>query len=312
MNQRSFIGMMAGGLLAAPLAGAGQLAGKVPRIGVIVPAEPDSPTEPNIAAFRRELRGLGHVDGQNVAISYRYAHGKAELYAAFAAELARLPVDIMVVGSAAATLAAKTATQTVPIVMIGGGDPVRSGVVVSLARPGGNITGVSMWIGEDVFGKWVELLKDAVPRVSHVAYLRDPSNPVGAPFLRNAPQTTRALGVNLQVLELHEPRELETTLSAVSRQPGGSFITVGEAARNLRPPRVRRGRRPDVLWSEPPRSLAAGRDLRGQDPERGDTWRLGRRAAHAIRAGHQPQDRSCPRLDDPAIVLQRADQVIDP
>jgi ABC-type uncharacterized transport system substrate-binding protein len=159
----------------------------------------------------------------------RYAHGKTELYAEFAAELVRLQMDTMVVGSAAATLVAKRATQTIPIVMVGGGDPVRSGVVASLARPGGNITGVSMWIGEEVFGKWVELLKEVASRVSRVAYLRDPRNPVSAPFLKDAQHMTRALGVKLQVFEVHEPRELDSTLSAMSREPGGSFITVGEA-----------------------------------------------------------------------------------
>ena len=120
MNRRAFAAGL-GAALIAPITAKAQQTGTVPRIGVIVPAEPESPTEPNIAAFREGLRGLGYVQGQNVAINYRYAHGKAELYAEFAAELVRLPVDIMVVGSAAATLAAKRATQTIPIVMIGGG-----------------------------------------------------------------------------------------------------------------------------------------------------------------------------------------------
>ena len=229
MDRRAFITVLGGSVVAAPLAAEAQQAVRVPRIGVIVPAEPESPTEPNIAAFRQGLRSLGYVEGQNVAINYRYAHGKTELYAEFAAELVRLQMDIMVVGSAAATLVAKSATQTIPIVMVGVGDPVRSGVVASLARPGGNITGVSMWIGEEVFGKWVELLKEVAPRVSRVAYIRDPRNPVSAPFLKDAQHMTRALGVKLQVFEVHEPRELDSTLSAMSREPGGSFITVGEA-----------------------------------------------------------------------------------
>ena len=152
ITRRQFIRGLTLGTLSTPLVVEAQQAGRVPRIGVIVPPEPEAPTEPNIAAFRQGLRSLGYVEGQNVAINYRYAHGKTELYAEFAAELVRLQMDIMVVGSAATTLVAKSATQTIPIVMVGVGDPVRSGVVASLAKPGGNITGLSN-LSADLTGK---------------------------------------------------------------------------------------------------------------------------------------------------------------
>jgi ABC-type uncharacterized transport system substrate-binding protein len=153
-------------LMVSPFAAAAQRVGKVPLIGVLFPAEPASPTEPDTAAFRQGLRDLGYVEGQNITVEYRYAHGKAERYAELVSELVRLQVNVMVVGSAAATLAAKNATQTIPIVTVGGGDPVRSGVVASLARPGSNVTGLVFEAAPEIFGKYVELLAETVPRLS--------------------------------------------------------------------------------------------------------------------------------------------------
>ena len=128
-------------LLAAPLAAKAQQAGKVPRLGVFVLASPPSPEEPNIAAFRQALQKLGYVEGQTVAIEYRYGLGRWERFPDLVAELVGLQVDILVVGSSPAAVAAKHATQAIPIVFLGGGDPVRSGLVASLVRPGGNLTG---------------------------------------------------------------------------------------------------------------------------------------------------------------------------
>jgi len=139
IDRRVFITIVGGSILAAPLPDDAQQTQKVPRIGVLVPAEPEDPNEPNIAAFRRGLRDLSYVDGQNVAVEYRWAHGKAELYPELVAQLVGLNVDVIVVGSGPATLATKRATQTIPIVGVSmGGDPVGAGLVASLARPGGN------------------------------------------------------------------------------------------------------------------------------------------------------------------------------
>jgi putative ABC transport system substrate-binding protein len=161
MERRTFLGAMAGGLLATPLAVEAQPARKVPVLGVLVPAEPDSPTEPHLSAFRQALHDLGYVDGQTVAVEYRYAHGRADLYPELAAQLVRLKVNLMVVGSGTPTLAAKRATDSIPIVGVGmGGDPVGLGLVASLARPGGNVTGLSFLTGgAQHYGKWMEQLK---------------------------------------------------------------------------------------------------------------------------------------------------------
>jgi putative ABC transport system substrate-binding protein len=137
MDRRTFLGTLAGGMLAAPRLMEAQRGAKLPRIGVIVPVEPDSPTEPNLAAFRQGLRSLGYIEGQSIALECRFAHGRAELFAEQAAELVRLQVDVMVVGSWQPRLAAKKATQVIPIVGVGmGSNPVALGIVASLARPG--------------------------------------------------------------------------------------------------------------------------------------------------------------------------------
>ncbi len=166
-------------LVLAPLAAGAQQMAKVPRIGVLVPAEPESPNEPNVAAFRRGLRDFGYIEGQNIAVEYRWAHGQAERYSALAAELVRLDLNLIVIGSGQALLAAKDVTRALPVVGVGmGGDPVGVGLVASLARPGGNITGVSGIIDAGFVAKWAELLKEAAPRISRVGYLYDASNPV--------------------------------------------------------------------------------------------------------------------------------------
>src|SRR6266851_9294820 len=226
MDRRAFIAAVTGGLLAAPLDAQAQQAGKVWRIGVLVPVEPESPTEPNVAAFRQGLHDLGYVEGQNIAIDYRYAHGKDELYPELAADLIRLKVDIMVVGSWQPALAAKNLTQTIPIVGIGmGADPVRLGVVASLNRPGGNVTGSAWLTGKEVGGKWVELLKQAAPRIVRVGYLSDPRiQAIQSLTLEAAQAAADMLGVALQVFQARELNEVETILTQVGKDRGTGLV----------------------------------------------------------------------------------------
>jgi putative ABC transport system substrate-binding protein len=216
MDRRTFLATVAGGLLATPLAAEAEQAGKVWRIGVLVPVEPESPTEPNVAAFRQGLHDLGYVEGQNIAVEYRYAHGKAELYTELLAQLVRLRVDVMVVGSGIPTLAAKNATQEIPIVGVGmSGDPVGIGLVTSLARPGGNVTGVSTRTGEGFFGKHVQLLKEAVPRISRVGYLRDPRNPASVLLLKEVQTATLGFDLKFQDLAVRELDEIDGMLATL-------------------------------------------------------------------------------------------------
>ena len=155
------------GLFFAPIVASAQQPGKVPRIGVLFPAESPSAEEPSIAAFRQALQHLGYVEGQSIAVDYRYGHGQTERFQAIATALVDLKVDILVIGSGRAVREAQKATSTIPVVMAGAGDPVDEGLVASLARPGGNITGLSLQLGEGFSGKWVELLNPSLVAGAH-------------------------------------------------------------------------------------------------------------------------------------------------
>ncbi len=165
---------------------AAQPAGKVPRVGYLITGSHSDPQRQRLfEAFRQGLRELGYVEGQNIAIESRWAEGKDDRLPALAADLVRSKVDIIVAQSGAATQAAQQATRTIPIVMSLSNDPVGSGLVASLARPGGNITGLTI-IAPDLAGKQFQLLKEVVPKVSRVALLTNPANPASAPFVREA------------------------------------------------------------------------------------------------------------------------------
>jgi ABC-type uncharacterized transport system substrate-binding protein len=236
MNRRAFMTAL-GVTLAAPHAVDAQEQKRIPRIGVIVPVEPESLIEPNVAAFRAALRALGYTEGRSIFVEYRYAHGKEELYDELASELAKLAVDVMVVGSWRPVLAAKKATQTIPIVGVGmGSDPVQSGLVTSLRRPGGNVTGSAWVTGDEFAGKWVELLKEAAPRIVRVGYLLD-SRTARAPsveaqnaarsLVRAARATADAADLSFQVFEVREPLDANKDLTKLNKDRRGALIVVG-------------------------------------------------------------------------------------
>ena len=184
MDRRVFVATLAGGLLAAPLAAAAQPAGKVPRVGYLTAgSHADQGRQRRFEAFRQGLRDLGYVEGQNIAIESRWAEGKDDRYPALAANLVRLKVDVIVAVGGAASRAAQQATRTIPIIMSLVNDPVGSGLVPSLARPGGNVTGISL-MAPDLVGKQLAMLREMVPNVSRMALLRNPANPASAPQLR--------------------------------------------------------------------------------------------------------------------------------
>jgi putative tryptophan/tyrosine transport system substrate-binding protein len=212
------------GLLVAPLAADAQQMAKVRRIGVLVPAEPPSPEEPNITTFRQALQDLGYVDGQTVAMEYRYALGRVERFPELIAELVQLQVNILVVGSEPAAVAAKNTTQVIPIVFIGGSDPVKSGLVASLARPGGNLTGVTFAFSEGFVGKWVELLMEVAPRVSRVAVLRHAASPPSAAYEQDLPNAAQALGLTLQSVRVNEPDEFDSAFAIMTRERADALI----------------------------------------------------------------------------------------
>ncbi len=213
------------GILAAPLAADAQQVGKIPRIGVLLGASRETALH-NVEAFRQGLRELGYVEGQNLAIEWRYAEGKVERFPDLAAELARLKVDVIVAGPNASGLAAKNATRTIPIVTVLLGDPVGEGFVASLARPGGNITGLTVTASPQIYGKHLQLLKEALPKVSGVAVLWNPGNPAHTLMLREAEVAAQALGLKLQLLEARGPDNFESALAAMTRERAGALLVL--------------------------------------------------------------------------------------
>jgi len=203
---------------AADGAGAQQVE-KVWRVGYLA-AGAGSENQTNLNAFRQGLRDLGYVDGQNIAIEYRWGEGKYQQLPKLVDELVKMNVDVIVAANAASAQAAKETTTKIPIVMIVLVDPVAAGVVASLARPGGNITGLSH-IGPELVGKHLELLKEVVPKISRVAALGNPANPGTAPQLQEAKAAAQALGLQLQAVEARGPSELDRAFAAMTRTRGG-------------------------------------------------------------------------------------------
>jgi putative ABC transport system substrate-binding protein len=205
MPRRTFMAMIAGGLLAAPLAAGAQPAGKVYRIGLLGGLSPTSPeAAPVWEGFFQGLRELGYVEGQNILVEGRWYGERTDRLPALAAELVRLKVDVIVAGAAPAPEAAQRATSTIPIVMANHADPVGSGLVASLARPGRNVTGLSL-LTPELVGKQLQLLKEAIPRISRVAVPTNPTISTNSLVLREAEVAARSLKVQLQVLQVRAP-----------------------------------------------------------------------------------------------------------
>jgi putative tryptophan/tyrosine transport system substrate-binding protein len=213
--------MLTPGLLVAPLASPAALPAKVPKIGWLASGFPPSEAARQRSPFFQGLRELGWVEGQNVTIALRYAEERDDRLPALAAELVQLGVDVLVAGDSHVISAAKQATSTIPIVMTVSGDPVRGGYVVSLARPGGNLTGLTN-ITAQLAGKRLELLREVVPGVSRVAVL-GPFGHADWPELAGA---TQALGVQLLALKVHRPEEFGRALETAARERAEALIVL--------------------------------------------------------------------------------------
>ena len=202
---------------------------KVPRIGLLVGASLSSTREVGqVEAFRQGLRELGYVEGQNIAIEYRYAEGaEDERLLNLAAGLVQLKVDVMLTGGTTATQAAKNATTTIPIVMTSVTDPVGTGLVTSLAHPGGNVTGLSNL--SELSGKQLELLKEAFPKVTRVAVLWDPTNAANARLLGEMKVAAGGLRITLQPLEVRGPDDFEPAFSAIKKEHASALIVLRNA-----------------------------------------------------------------------------------
>jgi putative ABC transport system substrate-binding protein len=215
-------------ILTAPLTVEAQPPTKVHRVGRLIAAFSPSQPSPILEAFEQTLRDLGYVEGRNVILEYRYAEGSEERLRDQAAELVRLPVDVIVAQGAAAIRAAQHATRTIPIVMAATSDPIGLGFVASLAHPGGNITGLS-FLGEELPGKRLEILKEAVPQSTRIAVLANPAFPAHASRMHHLTMAARALGLQLPVVEVRSADELDTAFAAMTREGADAVLVLEDA-----------------------------------------------------------------------------------
>jgi putative ABC transport system substrate-binding protein len=225
MNRRdTVLALLALG--AAPLTAEAQQAGKVHRIGFL--GNSTAALEANLVGpFREGLRDLGYVEGRNVLIEYRWAEGKYERFPALIGELVALKVDVIVTAGTPATLAVKKATTSIPLVMVAVGDPVGTGILRSLSRPGGNITGLTS-IAPELEGKRLELLREVIPNVSHIAVLWNPDNPFHVGSLKETRAAAQVLGIKLQLLGMRVSEEFPATFAAILRERPGALLVLAD------------------------------------------------------------------------------------
>jgi ABC-type uncharacterized transport system substrate-binding protein len=310
---------------AVPLAGQVHKPEKVARIGYLLLGSPRG--DAFVEAFKQGLRELGYVEGRNISIEYRAAEGRDERLPRLAAELVRLKVDVIVAPSRAA-VAAQQATTTIPIVMPIITDPVRLGLVASLARPGGNVTGLATQNNE-LPGKWLELVKEALPSVSRVAVLLDPAYDGGVQ-LRASEAAARSLGVHLQTLAVGRPEDLSTALTDVLRKRAGALIVSSSplfyVQRRHVVEFVAKHRLPTIYHSR--EFVAASGGLMSYGPDFHDLFRRSATYVDKILRGAKPSDLPVEQptkfelvinmktakglgLTVPPSLVARADQVIE-
>jgi putative ABC transport system substrate-binding protein len=227
--KRVVVVLLAFVLLVAPLATGAQesKAGKVVRIGRLSPLTAEADAR-NLEAFRQGLRDRGWVEGQHFRVEARFADGRSDRLPSLATELVREGVDVILTGSNPGALAARRATSTIPIIMVTTGDPVAAGIVMSLARPGGNVTGVTA-LGQVLNAKRLELIKETVPGVLRVAVLINPVSPYTPPLLRERERMSTALGLSLYVAEAREPSAFENAFAALARERVGAVMIQTDA-----------------------------------------------------------------------------------
>jgi putative ABC transport system substrate-binding protein len=328
MERRTFLGTLGLSVLVLPLAADAQQAAKVARIGFLtLNLAPNSHLQ---GAFLQGLRDLGYVEGRNVVIEYRDAEGKPERLPALAAELVALKVDVIVAGGLSQALAAKQATRTIPIVFATAADPVGSGLVTSLARPGGNVTGLSL-LAPELVGKRLELLTQAVPGVTRVAVLWQPGvagERTEKDQLKEADVAARALGVRLQFVEAQGPDDFDRAFSDMTRARAGALTLLQSVMFNTERRRLvdlaAKNRLPAVY---PSREGVDAGGLMSYGPNLADLLRRAAAYVDKILKGAKPADLPVEQptkfelvinlktakalgLTIPPSLLQRADEVI--
>jgi len=222
MDRRRFVLVSLAGALAATRPARAQQA-RIPKVGVLTLSV--SPSTPTLEAFRQGLREYGYVDGQNIALEYRFAQGSPVKLGGMAAELVRMPVDVIVTESVLAAEAAKRATGTIPIVTAVHGDPVGAGLVSTLTRPGGNVTGLSL-LAPELSGKRLQLLKEVLPRATRVAAIWNTTNVAAPRYLTETRAAAQSLGLNVESVEVRNPSDLDAAFDSVVAGRPSAFITL--------------------------------------------------------------------------------------
>jgi putative ABC transport system substrate-binding protein len=273
--------------LASVLGAAAQPAGKVHRIGFLWDSPEVFPDA--IEAVRRGLRELGYIEGRNLVIEYRWAHGKPELMRELAEELVRLKVDLILAPSSVYTGAAKQATTTIPVVFVSHADPLRSGHVATLARPGGNVTGLSLMMTETNVKGLEELFKEVIPKSSRIAVMWDPATPSHGPGLKAIESAAPPLGLQVQSVPVRSPAEYEAAFSAMARERADGVLVLSTPMFIADAPRLAELALAHKLPSlfGPKHHVAAG-GLMSYSPDRRDLFRRGAVFVDKILRGAQP------------------------
>lgn len=276
--------------LAAPLAALAQGARSMSRVGIVAAASAATGRH-QVDAFREGLRDLGYVDRQNIVIEERWAEGRPERFGQLIAELEQSGVDVIVVASAIGARAARQAAVRTPVVFVAVTDPVASGVVGNLARPGGNLTGTSLLIGEDLAGKWVELARDAFPRLSVLAALAHTDHPMTRQYVGGMESAARTLGLRLQVLDVPDLPGLDRALSSMGKSLPGALIVAASSFFGTHRKRIAefaRPRRIPVIAYE--QQFVADGGLMSYGPSIADAYCRGARYVDRILKGTRPGD----------------------
>jgi putative ABC transport system substrate-binding protein len=319
MRRREFIVLGGSAVIGLPLVGTAQQA-KVPKVGILLVGN----REPFWSEFREGLRGLGYVEGQSILLEVRSSEGKPTHLPALAAELVHLGVDMMVASETPAVQAAKRATGELPIVMAPSGDPVGTGLVESLARPGGNVTGLSAATAE-LAGKSLELVREILPSSRLVAALADPANPFTKPFMHHVEAASRTLGLGIKSVSVAGEDEFEAAFSAMAADRVDAVIVQPTLPRRRAVELALRHRIPSVSGN---RAFADAGGLMSYSASRADRYRNAAVYVDKILKGVKPSDLPVQQptkfelvinlktgkalgITVPPALLARADEVID-
>jgi len=328
VKRREFIALI-GGAAAWPLAAHGQQPERMRRIGVLTTLAADDPESPiHVAAFAQGLQELGWTVGRNVRIEYRWGAGDAERYRRYAAELVALVPDVILAVGGPTVEPLQQATRSVPIVFVAVADPVGAGYVASLARPGGNVTGFTVF-EYGMSGKWLELLKEIAPGVTRAAVLRDSASPAGSGQLGAIQAVAPSFGVELSPIGVRDPAEIERAVTAFARgSNGGLIVPASGLAIVHREPIITLAARHRLPAVYPYRVFVTGGGLISYGPDRVDQYRRAAGYVDRILKGEKPADLPVQAptkyelvinlktakalgLDVPDKLLARADEVIE-